>query len=140
MHHDDRATGLHVGATRGEPVALIVEDDIDQRELIGTIVEESGVRVIECESGEAAMMVMEEIGERTIFLLSEVRLAGAMDGVDLACAVGSRWPHTRLVTISDDGAARPRALPPGSRHLTKPWRALDVIIELERAIDARNAS
>lgn len=123
------------------PVALVVEDDIDQRELIGAILEESDVEVIECESGEAAMKVMELVGDNTVFLVADVGLAGVMDGVDLACEVGDRWPHTRLVTTS--GGCEPsrlRKLPRGTKHLPKPWRALDLIIELEQAIEARKAS
>ena len=140
MQNNGGFTDNHVGATRGEPVALVVEGDIDQRELIGTIIEESGVHVIECETGEAAMVVMESIGERTILLFADVKLAGVMDGVDLAKKVDNRWPHTRLVTTS--GGCEPsrlRALPRGTKHLPKPWRALDIIVELEYAIATRHA-
>jgi CheY-like chemotaxis protein len=98
-------------------VALVVEDDDDQRDLIGAILEESDVMVITCQSAEAAMQVM--------------------DGVDLARELGERWPHTRVVTTSG-GCDRKRLakLPKRTRHLEKPWRALDLIIELERAIAA----
>lgn len=124
-----------------DPVALVVEDDIHQRELIGAILEESDVQVIECESGEAALKVMEVVGDDTIFLFADVGLAGVMDGVDLAREVGGRWPQTRLVTTS--GRCEPsrlRKLPRGAKHLPKPWRALDLIIELELAIEARKAA
>ena len=123
------------------PVAIVVEDDSNQRGLIGAILEESEVRVIECESGEAAMKVMEVVGNHAVFLVVDVELAGVMDGVDLACEVGDRWPHTRLVTMS--GGCEPsrlRKLPRGTKHLPKPWRALDLIIELEQAIEARKAA
>lgn len=123
------------------PVAVVVEDDVDQRELIGAIFEESDVEVIECSSGEAAMRVMEAVGDRTIFLFADVRLPGSMDGVDLACQVGDRWPHTRLVTTSGGcTASRLRALPRRAKHLPKPWRALDLIIELEHAIASCKAA
>jgi DNA-binding NtrC family response regulator len=118
-------------------VALVVEDDQDQRDLIGAILEESDVRVISCDTAEAAMQVMETVGERTVFVLADVDLAGKMDGIDLACKLGVRWPNTRVVTTSGGCDKRRLAkLPKRSRHLEKPWRALDLIIELERAIDA----
>ncbi len=90
-------------------VALVVEDDDDQRDLIGAILEESDVKVIACDSAEAAMQVMEKVGDRAVFVLTDVELAGTMDGVDLARELGDRWPHTRVVTTSggcDKQAAR----------------------------------
>ena len=132
---------IHSSQPNSNPVALVVEDDNDQRELIGAIMEESDVQVIECESGEAAMEVMEIVGERAVFLFADVGLAGVMDGVELACEVGDRWPETKVVTTS--GFCKPDrllALPNGTKHLPKPWRALDLIIELEHAIASRQAS
>ena len=118
-------------------VALVVEDDDDQRDLIGAILEESDVKVISCTSAEAAVKAMERVGDQAVFVLTDVDLAGEMDGVDLARELRDRWPHTRVVTTSG-GCNRSRLanLPKQSRHLEKPWRALDIIIELERSIAA----
>lgn len=124
-------------AKPGPFVALVVEDDDDQRDLIGAILEESDVRVISCDSAEAAIRVMERVGDRAVFVLADVDLAGNMDGIDLACKLGDRWPNTRVVTTSGGCDKRRLAkLPKRTRHLEKPWRALDLIIELERAIAA----
>jgi len=122
---------------RARCVALVVEDDDDQRDLIGAILEESDVRVIACQSAEAAVKVMETVGDTAVFVLTDVELAGRMDGVDLARELGDRWPNTRVVTMSG-GCDKKRLarLPIWTRHLEKPWRALDIIIELERAIAA----
>ena len=122
---------------RDQWVALVVEDDDDQRDLIGAILEESEIKVIACETAEAAVKVMETVGDNAVFVLTDVDLAGKMDGVDLAHELRNRWPHTRVVTTSG-GCNRKRLakLPKQSRHLEKPWRALDIIIELERAIEA----
>lgn len=116
-------------------VALVVEDDEDQRELIGAILEESDVKVFGCDSAEAAIEVMEKIGDRALFVLTDVDLAGTMDGVELARELSDRWPATHVVTTSGCSDQRRLArLPERSRHLEKPWRALDIIVELERAI------
>ena len=60
------------------------------------------------------------MGDRQVFLLTGIRLAGRTDGIDLVCEVGDRWPQTRLV-ITSDGL---------------PWRALNLIIALEEALGA----
>ena len=43
-------------------IALVVEDDPFQRETIVTLLEESEMDVIQCESGEAAELVLEHVG------------------------------------------------------------------------------
>ena len=45
--------------------ALIVEDDPMQRDMICLLLEESDVDVIECESAEAAELVLERAGEKS---------------------------------------------------------------------------
>ena len=61
--------------------ALIVEDDPLQRDMICLLLEESEVDVIECESAEAAELVLERAGGNLVMMLTDVQLAGNMDGV-----------------------------------------------------------
>jgi two-component system cell cycle response regulator CpdR len=56
--------------------ALIVEDDPMQREMICLLLEESDVDVIECESAEAAELVLENAGDNVELLVTDVQLAG----------------------------------------------------------------
>jgi two-component system cell cycle response regulator CpdR len=56
--------------------ALIVEDDPMQREMIGLLLEESDVDVIECESAEAVERVLENAGDNVELLVTDVQLAG----------------------------------------------------------------
>ena len=80
-------------------IALVVEDDPVQRETIVTLLEESAMQVIECESGEAAELVLEHVGADLTTLLTDVNLAGTMDGIELAhCAPAfSGAPHRHYV-------------------------------------------
>jgi two-component system cell cycle response regulator CpdR len=52
--------------------ALIVEDDPMQREMICLLLEESDVNVIECESAEAAELVLENAGDNVALMLTDV--------------------------------------------------------------------
>src|SRR3990170_5515550 len=65
-------------------IALIVEDDQMQREMIGCLLEESHFDVIECESAEAAEIVLQRRGGSLSLMMTDVHLAGNMDGVELA--------------------------------------------------------
>jgi DNA-binding NtrC family response regulator len=120
------------------PIALVVEDDAAVRDLATAVLEETDLGVIACDSAEAAMSVLER-GDVTVALLfADVRLPGAMDGVSLARAVGRRWPEARVVVTS--GAAHEGSLPDRAVFMQKPWRALDVLVQAERAtLDAKAA-
>src|SRR6185437_15571786 len=74
-------------------IALVVEDDALQRETIVTLLEESEMDVIQCESGEAAALVLDHVGGCVTALLTDVNLAGAMDGVELAQIARERFPR-----------------------------------------------
>ena len=64
--------------------ALIVEDDPMQREMICLLLEESEIDVIECESAEAAELVLERHPENLVLMMTDVQLAGNMNGAELA--------------------------------------------------------
>ena len=83
-------------------IALVVEDDALQRETIVTLLEESDMDVIQCESGEAAEMVLEHVGGCLTTLLTDVSLAGNMDGIELAQIAHERYPALRIDASFDD--------------------------------------
>ncbi len=66
------------------PTALIVEDDAELRSLTAALLEEEQLDTIECESAEAALAVLLIGGQEIAMLFADVRLPGAMDGIDLA--------------------------------------------------------
>ena len=49
-----------------KPIALVVEDDPDQRELLTLLLEESELHVFSCESAEAALRILDKIRLRHI--------------------------------------------------------------------------
>jgi CheY-like chemotaxis protein len=110
--------------------ALIVEDDPMQREMICLLLEESDVNVIECESAEAAELVLERAGDNVALMLTDVQLAGNMNGVELAHI--ARKYHPAIGVIVTSGRPLPQELPDGAQFWSKPWAPLDVIREAER--------
>jgi two-component system cell cycle response regulator CpdR len=112
-------------------IALVVEDDAIQRETIVTLLEESDMDVIQCESGEAAEMVLEHVGGCLTTLLTDVSLAGNMDGIELAQIAHERYPALRIVVIS----ANPRIsrLPDGTQFISKPWSPLELLRQTQMA-------
>jgi DNA-binding NtrC family response regulator len=114
-------------------IALIVEDDPDLRVLGAALLEESGLRVIECEAAEAALAVLTREGENVALVFADVRLPGLLDGVELARRIKAVWPHISIVVTSGYSARRPETLPDNVTYMPKPWLALDVLMQAERA-------
>lgn len=122
---------------RAEPpppgrLALVVEDEPELRDLAESLLRETELEVIGCDSAEGALQVLQERGGDVALVFADVRLAGAMDGLQLVHAIATLWPRARLVVTSGRGVARPD-LPPEAVFIPKPWRPADVLSEAERA-------
>jgi CheY-like chemotaxis protein len=115
-------------------IALIVEDDFEVRGLAAALLEETDLRVVEASSAEEALDYLRNHAEEVAFLFADVRLPCLMTGVDLARTVRIKWPWVRTVLTSgispdEDLEDMPRDV----RFMPKPWRALEVLMEAERA-------
>ena len=117
--------------------ALIVEDDPMQREMICLLLEESEVDVIECESAEAAELVLERVGANVALMMTDVQLAGDMNGVELAHIARKHNPDMGVIVTS--GRPLRQELPDGVQFWSKPWAPLDVIREAERVAHAQDS-
>jgi len=129
-----------MGPKERKHLALIVEDDADQRHLVAALIEETDLDVLECESAEAALSVMQRCGERILLVFVDIHLPGIIDGVDLALAVRRHWPHTKVIVTSGDPGDRLGFLPKEAAYMDKPWRALDVLIAAEEVLASRRAA
>jgi CheY-like chemotaxis protein len=118
----------------GTRVALIVEDDNELRALAAALLEETDLRVVEASSAEEALHYLHHNAGEVVFLFADVKFSGFMSGVDLARTASLKWPWIRTVLTSgapleddvDKALRRVRLMP-------KPWLALDVLIEAEKA-------
>ena len=113
--------------------ALVVEDDAELRWLTATLLEESELDIVECESAEAALAIMLIWGPDVTMIFADIRLPGVMDGVDLAREVKMRWPHLTVILTSGNPGERINHLPPGVVYMPKPWQPLNVLMVAERA-------
>ena len=119
-----------------QPTALVVEDDELQRFLAATLLENSDVHVIECESAEAAQVVLEHIGDKLCMIFTDVNLAGPMTGAELASIALEKFPNIRVVVTSAN--PKPR-LPGGAKFIPKPWRAPELLRVVSEVCHPTNA-
>ena len=118
-------------ATPFKPIALVVEDDQIQRELVALLLEECDMGVIQCESAETALEVLDKLGTSLSMLYTDVNLSGSMNGVDLAHIATKDYPDIHVVVTS--GKALPKDLPHQALFMPKPWLTLDLLREAERS-------
>ena len=115
-------------------VALIVEDDFEVRGLAAALLEETDLKVVETSSAEEALDYLNHHSEEVAFLFADLRLPCLMDGLDLVRTVRLKWPWIRTV-LTSGGSLDDKAddVPRDVRFMPKPWRALEVLMEAERA-------
>lgn len=121
------------GVGTANRLAIVVEDDPDIRAQAEALLEETELGVIGCDSAERALAVLQECGGDVALVFADVRLTGAMDGIQLAHAVSTLWPKTRLVVTSGAACERSHEIPAQAVFIPKPWRPHDVLAEVERA-------
>ena len=118
-------------STPFKPIALVVEDDELQREMVAVLLEECDMGVIQCESAETALEILDKMGPSLSLLYTDVNLSGDMNGVELACAATEDYPNIHVIVSS--GKTLPKQLPKQALFMQKPWRPLDLLREAERA-------
>ncbi|HEY8382524.1 MAG TPA: response regulator [Microvirga sp.] len=119
-------------------IALVVEDDTEVRGLAVALLEETDLDVVEAASAEEALDFLRGRADEVAFLFADVRLPCLMTGLDLARSVQIKWPWIRTVLTSGAplGGDEATRVPRDVRYMPKPWLALEVLMEAERAAGA----
>jgi len=107
------------------PVAVVVEDDEIQREMLTLLLEESNFEVIQCEDAETATLAVQM--RHPTLLVTDVNLTGRMTGIELAHLARAQDGGMRIVVISGNPPAS--SLPDGARFLSKPFYPTTVLQE-----------
>jgi two-component system, cell cycle response regulator CpdR len=107
------------------PTAIVVEDDEVQRDMIALLLEESDFNVIQCEDAETAVRAIKK--RHPVFLITDINLAGRMNGVELAHLARQHNPKMRIVVIS--GRPPAAALPDGVIFFMKPFYPISLLRE-----------
>jgi two-component system cell cycle sensor histidine kinase/response regulator CckA len=84
---------------RGAESILLVDDNMQVRELTKAILERLGYTVFLAETGRAALKVLESHGAEVRLILTDVVMPG-MNGRELVAKVSETYPHIRAVLMS----------------------------------------
>jgi DNA-binding NtrC family response regulator len=103
---------------------LVVEDEVLIRMTLAAMLRDEGFTVIEaCDADEALVALATTPIE---VLLTDVRMEGSMDGLELAGRVRSTMPDLKIVVVSGHLAAE-KAVGVADAFVPKPYQAEDVV-------------
>jgi CheY-like chemotaxis protein len=110
-------------------VVLIVEDEPLIMLATSLMITDFGYRVLEAENAAHAISILELHPEITI-VVTDIQMAGAMDGLDLARYAARRWPPLYFIIVSGGLTPSIEQMPAGAMFLAKPYgsRAIDRLI------------
>jgi len=115
------------------PVVLVVEDDMVLRMRAVDVVEDAGFTPIEAVSADEAIQILESRDDVSL-LFTDIQMPGSMDGLKLAHAAYSRWPHIKIILVSGQVAVKDGDKPADSRFFPKPFELQDMVSELQDMI------
>ena len=111
--------------TKPRRIAVVVDDEPDIRSLAALLLEESGLEIA---SADEAFRDLTEHSSDVAVLFTDVVMPGRLTGDALAQVVAHNWPWIRVLVTS----GYPQSdLPERAVYMPKPWRALDVLVEVD---------
>jgi CheY-like chemotaxis protein len=114
------------GNSTNIPAVLIVEDEPLVRIGAVNIIEDAGFKVIQAESADEAIRVLECRGDiRVVF--TDIHMPGSMNGLKLAHAVRNRWPPIKIIVTSGRDLIAEQVLPEGGRFFSKPYNPIEIL-------------
>ncbi len=111
-------------ARGGTETILVVEDELPVRELVSSILKTHGYRVLEADTGKAALEIWREQRDKIDLLLTDLVMPDGMTGSDLAKKVQAEKPGLKAIFTSGYSAdiiGKDFVLQEGVNFLQKPY-------------------
>jgi CheY-like chemotaxis protein len=124
----DATSGSSEAAVQRKPDAvnrlLLVEDETLVRMLAREVFQDDGFEVLEAKDGDQAIRMIDDM-DRLDLLVTDVRMPGQKDGVDVARHAGVRFPRLPVIVATGYAAnirERLEELAPSAVLVEKPYR------------------
>ena len=106
---------------------LIVDDEPLIRDTVSELLSSAGLSTLEAANGPEALEMLSKTGHTISVLLTDIRMPGGMNGLELASIAQRTWPWIRVILMSGFYDSGPDGLPCNARFIPKPWQPQDVI-------------
>ena len=115
--------------TADHPTILVTEDDALLRLYASELLEENGYTIVEADSAEEALKVMEARKDVRL-LFTDIQMPPGLDGLELARQVHKRWPKVLLVITSGQIKPTEAEIADHGSFISKPYRAKELLGEI----------
>ena len=118
---------------------LVVDDDLETRNLLQEVLREEGYNVTTSGSGEDALAA----GEQELFdvIISDMKLGPELNGLDVLRAYKSIQPESEVILITAFGSMESaiEAVKAGAfDYISKPFKIEEVLLQVGRALENRS--
>ena len=112
---------------------LIVEDDADVRQVMREMLTKSPYTILDAETAAEALAVLRKVGPDISVLITDVRMPGILDGLDLAKMAQNSWPWIKVIVTTAFANSVGERLPSNVRFLPKPWWPEEMLAHIRSA-------
>ena len=119
------------------PTILVTEDDELLRLYTSQLLEESGYTVVEADSAEEALKVMEARKDVRL-LFTDIQMPPGCNGLELARQVHKRWPKVLLVITSGQVKPPKAEIADDGHFIGKPYQAKELLGEIDGMFKPRS--
>lgn len=114
-------------------IILVVEDDETLRWLVvEALTLRADTQVIDCTNADDARVLLEHANTINL-VVTDIRMSGEMDGLELAQMCWKTWPMLPVIVTSGHCRLPVEQIPEGSAFMAKPW----TLEQLYQAVDDR---
>ncbi|MCS6806929.1 MAG: response regulator [Acidobacteriota bacterium] len=142
----EKPVSIHAKQTqqmqRGVETILLVEDEPSVRELASHILRQLGYTVLEAESGEQALSLVQQREQTPIHLLLSDVVMPRMSGRELMQKLHALRPELKVLLMSgyaDEAVARHGVMEPGVAFLQKPFSPEALASKVREILDRQRA-
>ena len=114
---------------------LFVEDEPLIRMIGSEVLSDDGYDVLEASTAWEALNILEDSAPVGV-LVTDIRMPGHMNGIELARAVHKRWPNIKLLLTSGDTILTSEEIPDSGHFLAKPYQAEQLRREVRDLLNA----
>jgi PAS domain S-box-containing protein len=124
----------------GNETILLVEDEKPVRELVASVLENNGYKVLQAGSGAEAVEVWHANRDKIHLLLTDLIMPGNMNGRELAESLWSERPGFKVIFTSGysaDIVGKDFKLESDTNFLQKPYHPLALALAVRRCLDEK---
>lgn len=106
---------------------LIVDDDDTVRAMMADALRDEGYEIDEAKDAAEAITLLSRDPDRYAKVITDVRMPGWQDGIDLAEYINDRVPNVEVIVTSGYFEHHNEAVERQATFLPKPWRVSDLV-------------